>query len=172
MDGLLLHRKKMKYFTKDWCFSKLDDQEIQNRLKSYRDYIQDVYKKLPAVLRMLVEHINLHDGKIALVVFNSEKKELLIRGVFGDLEVGYFFLSIKYLMVLNLDFNLLNSIFISDKLDVLSDEIEYLGDSYFSHRMLFSIKKDIDIQFKDIELEIQNANPRDYEKVRCQFKTV
>jgi hypothetical protein len=162
----------MKYFTKDWCFSKLDDQEIQNRLKSYRDYIQDVYKKLPAVLRMLVEHINLHDGKIALVVFNSEKKELLIRGVFGDLEVGYFFLSIKYLMVLNLDFNLLNSIFISDKLDVLSDEIEYLGDSYFSHRMLFSIKKDIDIQFKDIELEIQNANPRDYEKVRCQFKTV
>lgn len=162
----------MKYFTKDWCFSKLDDQEIQNRLKSYRDYIQDVYKKLPAVLRILVEHINLHDGKIALVVFNSEKKELLIRGVFGDLEVGYFFLSIKYLMVLNLDFNLLNSIFISDKLDVLSDEIEYLGDSYFSHRMLFSIKKDIDIQFKDIELEIQNANPRDYEKVRCQFKTV
>ncbi len=162
----------MKYFTKDWCFSKLDDQEIENRLKSYRDYIQDVYKKLPTVLRMLVEHINLHDGKIALVVFNSEKKELLIRGVFGDLEVGYFFLSIKYLMVLNLDFNLLNSIFISDKLDVLSDEIEYLGDSYFSHRMLFSIKKDIDIQFKDIELEIQNANPRDYEKVRCQFKTV
>lgn len=162
----------MKYFTKDWCFSKLDDQEIENRLKSYRDYIQDVYKKLPTVLRMLVEHINLHDGKIALVVFNSEKKELLIRGVFGDLEVGYFFVSIKYLMVLNLDFNLLNSIFISDKLDVLSDEIEYLGDSYFSHRMLFSIKKDIDIQFKDIELEIQNANPRDYEKVRCQFKTV
>jgi hypothetical protein len=162
----------MKYFTKDWCFSKLDDQEIEQRLKSYRDYIQEIYIKLPFVLKLLVRNINLHDGKLEVVSFIPDKKALIIKGVFGDLELGYSVLEIKYLMVSNVNVDLLISIFKNQEIEILSDEIEILTEHLFSHRILFSTQKDIDIQFKDIEIKVQNSTPKNYKKLCCQFKVI
>jgi hypothetical protein len=162
--------KKMKYFTKEWCFSKLDDQEIEQRLKSYRDYIQVVYKKLPFALKLLVQSINLHDGRLQVVTFNPDDKILTIRGVFGDLEVNYFILEMKYLMVSSLDLDSLMYVFKNQELEILSDEIEVLEKKMFSHRILFSTQRDIDIQFQDIELTVKNSHIEDYKKVCCQFK--
>ncbi len=164
--------KKMKYFTKDWCFSKLDDQEIEQRLKSYRAYIQDIYKKLPFVLKLLAQNINLHDGKLEIVSFSQDKKFLMLKGVFGDLELNYFIFEIKYLNVSNLDVGLLASIFKNQEIEILSDEIEISAENLFSHRILFSTQKDIDIQFEDIEIKIQNATPKSYKKLCCQFKVI
>jgi hypothetical protein len=164
--------KKMKYFTKDWCFSKLADQEIEQRSKSYRDYIQGIYKKLPFVLKLLTHNINLHDGKLEIFYFMRDKKQLIIKGIFGDIELNYFMLEIKYSNVFNLDAGLLKPIFQNQEIEILSDEIEILSENLFSHRMLFSTQKDIDIQFEEIELKIQNTNPKNYKKVLCQFKTI
>jgi len=162
--------KKMKYFTKEWCFSKLDDQEIEQRLKSYRDYIQAIYTELPFVLKLLARNINLHDGRLEIVYFNPDKRALLIRGVFGDLESSYFILEIKYLMVVNLNTDSLVHVFKNQELEILSDEIEFLGKNLFSHRILFPTKNDIDIQFQDIELTVQTTLPKNYKKLCCQLK--
>ncbi len=164
--------KKMKYFTKEWCFSKLDDQEIEHRLKSYRDYIQDIYKKLPFVLKILVQNINLHDGKLEVVFFNKDEKILMLKGIFGDLESNYFILEIKYMSVCNLSVDLLASVFKNQELEILSDEIEVFAENLFSHRILFSTQKDIDIQFEDIEVKIQSASPGNYKKLCCKFEII
>lgn len=160
----------MKYFTKEWCFSKLDDDEIEQRLQSYRNYIESIYKQLPFVLKLLVQSINLHDGRLKVVSFSPEKKKLVIRGVFGDLESNYFILEIKYLMVSNVSIDSLLCIFKNQELEILSDEIEVLAKNLFSHRILFSTQKDIDIQFQDIELTVQNTSPESYKKLCCEFK--
>jgi len=162
----------MKYFTKDWCLSKLDDEEIERRLKSYREYIQEIYMKLPFALKLLVQNINLHDGKLEFVFFSPDEKKLTLRGIFGDLELNYFFLEIKYLMVSNLNIDLLTHIFENKKLEILSDEIEMLTDNLFSHRILLSTQRDIEIQFEGIELKIQNALPENYKKLCCEFKVI
>lgn len=162
----------MKYFTKEWCFSKLDDQEIEQRLKSYRTYIQGVYKRLPFVLKIFVQNINLHDGRLEIVSFNQDKKKLMLRGVFGDLESGYSILEIKYLNVSDLNLDLLGPIFKNQEIEILSDEIEVLAENLFSHRILFSTQKDIDILFEDIELKVQNATPANYKKLCCQFEVI
>lgn len=164
--------KKMKYFTKDWCFSRLDDQEIEQKLQDYRNYINAIYMKLPFALKLLVWSINLHDGRLELLSFNLHKKKLILRGVFGDLEFGYFILEIKYLNVYNLDVSIFNSIFKNQQIEILSDEIEVLKESLFSHRLLLSTHEDIDIQFEDIEIKIQNTISKNYKKLSCQFKVI
>ncbi len=163
MEALVIG-KNMKYFTKEWCFSKLDDQEIEHRLESYRNYVQNIYKKLPFVLKLLVQNINLHDGKLETIYFSPDKKNLILRGVFGDLESHYFELEIEYLRIKNEKNDLLDSVFKDQEIEILSDEIEVLSENLFSHRILFSTQKYIEIQFEDIKFKIQNANPKDYEK--------
>lgn len=162
----------MKYFTKDWCFSNLDDDEIEKRLKNYRTYIHNVYKKLPFVLKNLIKTINFHDGKLEKVSFIQNKRTLILKGVFGDLEVGYYFLEVKYLKVSNLEIDFLDSVFKNQEIEILSDEIEVLNENLFSHKILFSTKQDINIQFQDIKITIQNAKPKDYKKLHCHLKII
>lgn len=161
----------MKYFTKEWCFSNLDDREIKKRWNAYKKYIDGIYERLPYVLKILARHLNLHDGRVKNVNFYKNKSVLNINGVFGDQQVGYFFLDIKYFDVSNLNDNKIKSIFNSIKVEVLSDEIEFLTENLFSHRILFSTKQDIDIQFRDVEISISSAFYKDYEKGLCKFKS-
>ena len=167
MGGTPLSRYNMKYFTEDWCFSNLDDNEIEENLKSYRNYICNIYNKLPFVLKILAKGINLHDGKITSVAFIKKKKILNLNGIFGDLEVGYFLLKISYLYSCNIDASLLSHFFENQEVEILSDEIEMLEEKLFSHRMLFSNRKYIEIQFKDIEIAIQNESCQNYKSVVC-----
>lgn len=160
----------MKYFTKEWCFSDLDDHEIEKRLTSYRNYISNIYKNLPFALKLLAKNINLHDGRLMKVSFIQDENLLLLNGIFGDLQNGYYFLEIKYVSISGLNTEELTSIFKDQEIVILSDEIEFFSDNFFSHKMLFSTKKDINIQFKDIQIVIRNATPKDYKKSCCLFE--
>lgn len=162
----------MKYFTKEWCFSDLDDSEIDRISESYRDYIEDTYKRLPFVLKILAKNLNLHDGRLIKVSFIKDEGCLLLDGIFGDLQMGYFFLEIRYLGISGLSEDVLNKIFKNQELEILSDEIEFIYDKHFSHKMLFSSKNDIDLQFTDIQIVIRNATPKDYKKYSCHFDIV
>src|SRR5690606_19101983 len=110
------------------------------------------------------------DGRLQAVSFNPDKKNLIIRGVCGDLEINYFILEIKYLKVSNLNLDFVVYFFKNQELEFLSDEIEVLEENLVSHRILFSTQKDIDIQFQDIELTVQTSPPEGYKKLCCQFK--
>ena len=160
----------MKYFTQDWCDGKLNDMETEQKLRFYRGYIQKIYEKLPFTLKILSQSVNLHDGRLKSVVFDSGKNKLLIKGVFGDLATGYFVLEVKYLQVVSVNIKLLVNIFKNKKIEILSDEIEMLSDAMFSHRILFSLNKCIEIKFKDIELKIKTATFEQYKRAVCCYK--
>ena len=106
------------------------------------------------------------------VSFIQNQGSLLLDGIFGDLQTGYFFLEIRYLGVSVLSEEILRSIFKDQVLEILSDEIEFFSENHFSHKMLFSSKKEIDVQFKDIQILIRNATSKDYRKYPSQFEVI
>lgn len=157
----------MKYFTKEWCSSKLEDQEIEENVKKYETYINEIQKNLPFTLKMLTKSINLHDGIIKKVSYSSEGNSLSIEGIFGDLQVGYFILELLYSNVSKLEKDVLSSVFKGQKLEVLSDEIELISKNLHAHRILFSTNKEIEITFSDMKIKINNSSSENYKKEPC-----
>lgn len=162
----------MKYFTKEWCFGEIDDCKIEALSKSYKKYINNIYEKLPFVLKLLSRNINLHDGRLMKAIFNHEENSLLLEAVCGDLQSKYYFLEIKYYGIYNLKDKVLMSIFKNQEIEILSDEIEFFSDEYFSHKMFFSSMKDIDIRFKDLQIIFRSATSNEYKKCLCLFEVI
>ena len=151
----------MKYFTKEWCFSEIEDDEIENRLRLYNDYINGIYSKIPFTLKLLTRHINFHDGKIRNIAFSEPEQSLKLSGIFGDKQSGYFFLELNYLTTKRFDIN--NLLGSCDKeIEILSDELEALDDGAFSHKILLSTGESIDILFLNVSIKLKDATPRDY----------
>jgi hypothetical protein len=160
----------MKYFTKEWCSGKLEDNKVKEIKRDYWNYIDIINESLPFSLKFLANNINLHDGIINKASYSSEKNSLSIVGIFGDLQVGYFNLEIRYLNIYKLEKDTLTSIFKGQKLEVLSDEVELISKNLYSHRLLFLSKKEVEIFFSNIEIKVSAASPDDYKKKICQLK--
>ena len=162
----------MKYFTNEWCFSRLDDDQIELAITRYNTYINQIYQTLPFVLKIMAKQINFHDGILSYACYAQDQNILILKGIFGDLQIGYFFLEIKYIDTINLKPDLLNSIFDKQLIEILSDEISKDSEGIYAHKMLFSTNSEIDIQFKDVQISIQNANPKEYKKNQCELKFI
>ena len=162
----------MKYFTKEWCFSNLEEAEIGKRIKSYKDYIDKIYEKLPFTLKILAKTLNIHDGIIKKVTFDMANDMLILEGVFGDLQVGYFSLKVNYINVSNINTDVLISNFRNQKVNVLSDEIEMISKNRFSHKMFFSTKKETEILFEDMEIAIRSEDQENFKTELCQIEVL
>ncbi len=157
----------MKYFSKEWCFSELEDREIQKRVDFYQKYIERIFNELPYVLKILLK-INLHDGIVKQVTFSKHSNNIKIIGLFGDLQVGYFALTLNYKGLINSNIENLITIFKEKKLNILSDELERKN-KYFSHKFLFTNQNEIDLNFKDLELQINNISSEDFKSGICNL---
>ena len=71
----------MKYFTKEWCFSDQNDEEIEYRATSYKEYINKIYKDLPFVLKILSKNVNFYDARINNITLFSDQDVLILNGV-------------------------------------------------------------------------------------------
>ncbi len=159
----------MKYFTEDWCFGKLDDQEWETIERNYHSYIESIYDSLPVTLKILVKNLNLHDGIIKKISFLKKENAFELEGVFGDLGFGYFGLTLKYNDVIPLNEALLKSTFEDKRLEILSNEIEILDENKYSHKIIFDNGKEFEIKFKNLELKIIESRPESYKRINCKL---
>lgn len=160
----------MKYYTIDWCLSKLSDHEIDNIYDSYQNYMENIFEKIPFTMKILTRNIDLHDGLIKKVKFYKQSNMLTIYGIFGDLQIGYFLLELSYMQVQNIQPDKLERIFKNQNIEILSDEFELLNTDLFAHRMLFSNGNEIEYIFKNIEIKMSNVIPEYYKKEDCVFQ--
>ena len=114
----------MKYFTQQWCWADLSTQQVEKISKSYDNYTDSIYAKLPFPLKLLAKSICLHDGLVKKLTFTPAEKNLALSGIFGDLAVGYFKMRIEYKCVLNFNLNEIFNVFAKKKIEILRDEIE------------------------------------------------
>lgn len=160
----------MKYFTREWCWSELSDKVIDKISKDYEKYIDSIYITLPFTLKMIAKKINLHDGIISTVSLSSSEGNLILSGIFGDLEVGYFKLEIHYKNIFDFDLDRTILFFSGKEIEILRDELEVISNSrYFVHRFIFSSKAEFKICFRDCYLKIGNATSKDYKKIPCSL---
>lgn len=160
----------MRYFTEEWHKGLLSDEEMDDKIDSYNQYLERIQPKLPFTLKMLTQKTNLHDGIITKVLCNIPKKELIVSGVFGDLQAGYFNMTIAYKNVQNLDILKIKNIFGSKESQILSDEIFLMNQQSFSHNILFSSYRELEIKFTDIELKINSVSPKNYFLKPCELE--
>lgn len=157
----------MKYFTKEWCFGFLSDSETEMILNNYEEYLSAIYNELPFVLKIIAKNISMHDGILEKAIFFEHEKNLILEGIFGDLQSGYFFLSAKYSNVRNMSKEVLVNLFDKKKLEIIRDEIELLSPNTYSHKIIFSSKIEIDVIFSDIQLNIKNSSQLHYKSQNC-----
>ena len=162
----------MKYFTKEWCWGGLDDDQVDEVLNNYGKHINEIYSKLPVSLKIITETISLHDGILKEVIISKKRRSLFVFGVFGDLQVGYFSLRIEYENVHEDDFYFAEDFFKNQNLEIIRDEIDLFKGSHrvgFIHRFIFSNKSEFQIRFDNCSLFIKNASQKEYIKKKCSL---
>lgn len=161
----------MKYFTEEWCFGKIKDSEIRRISKNYLAYLDEIYKKLSFPVKLLAKQINLHDGIIEEFKYYQKSAMLILKGSFGDLQVGYFSLQLKYLGIIDLNLNQLSSLCKEKKVEILRNEIELLPNDCYTHRIYFSVKKELEITFQNLEIEITCLDKKNHSR-SCQLTLI
>jgi hypothetical protein len=162
----------MKYFTREWCWGDLDDDQAEKVSKNYDRYLDSIRSSLPFALKLLGNNINLHDGIVKKVKVFGVKKSLGLSGIFGDLEIGYFNLSVEYRNIHDLDLDWITGVFQRKKVEIIRDEIEVVksGDvPRFFHRLIFSNKSEFQICFGDCSFQIESAHQKDYTSRPCSL---
>ena len=83
----------MRFFDKSWISGDLDDDEFKKRIEDYDSYIKSFYGELKALERIFVD-LNFSDAKI--VSFTFIKSGARVKFYIGDLQNGYFELSVVF----------------------------------------------------------------------------
>ncbi len=142
----------MKFFTPE-CDT--DDDLWEERCEAYDDYIDSIYSCLPWPLKILASGLDLHDGFFTKALYYKDQKSLELEGIFGDLEMGYFFLHLVYQ---NLECSNLEAIFDGSVFEIIFDEVEWLENKRYAHRMRFCTGKDLDLEFSDLVIKVKSID--------------
>ena len=83
----------MRFFDKSWISGDLDDVEFEKRIEDYGSYIRSFYGELKTLERIFID-LNFSDAKI--VSFAFIKSGTRVKFYIGDLQNGYFELSVVF----------------------------------------------------------------------------
>ena len=156
----------MKYFTNDWFFSRLAEDDMEKIAEQYWNYIDSVFEKLPFTLKMLAKSLNLHDGIVISSVLEEKSHTLTLELLCGDLQSGYFLLQLIYTGVSEDSKNLGK---FEKFIEVHAAELE-VGNGDFFHRWLLSSGSEIEVKFLDVSLQIYTKTAKDYKDIKALKK--
>jgi hypothetical protein len=157
----------MKYYTLDWCFGKMSEAELDIIHSEYISYIDTIFKELPFTIKTILRTISLHDGILNAISYNTQNHTLSLKGVFGDLNSGYFHLYLEYKNCQSNDMVKIKQTLSDQFLEVLSDEFELLESGKLKHSILFSNNSEVAFVFDDLKLNIENTSEKSYIKSAC-----
>ena len=83
----------MRFFDKSWISGDLDDDEFEKRIEDYGSYIKSFRGELHTLERIFID-LNFSDAKI--VSFAFMKSDARVKFYIGDLQNGYFELSVLF----------------------------------------------------------------------------
>ena len=133
--------RKMRFFDKSWISGDLDDDEFKKRIEDYDSYIKSFYGELKTLERIFVD-LNFSDAKI--VSFTFIKSGARVKFYIGDLQNGYFELSVIF-KNFHIDDSALGEIIASEvafaeKKFYFSYMMDDLNERYFTFDEICSIK--------------------------------
>ncbi|MBL8822642.1 MAG: DUF4085 family protein [Planctomycetia bacterium] len=146
----------MRFFTKEWLTGELSDEAFDAIPDAYSIYLASL--KLPSDVFALSK-VDIHDGRLLDVKYNSESAQLLLRLRCGDQQTGYYDLHITYsdLVLDSASLSVLNVAMRAPKDEFLYDEIDRTGDN-FEHRCILASHNEVRIKFSHV---VVNSCPLD-----------
>ena len=142
----------MSFFDKGWISGDLDDDEFEKRIEDYGSYIKSFYGELKTLERIFVD-LNFSDAKIVSFVFM--KSGTRIKFYIGDLQNGYFELSVVF-KNFHIDDSALG--------EIIASEVAFVEKKfYFSYMMSdlkerhFSFDEICGIKFKKISSKMYSS---------------
>lgn len=158
----------MKYFTKEWFFSRLGEVDMEKIAEQYWNYIDSVFEKLPFALKMLAKSVNLHDSIVIASVLEEKSRILTLELFCGNLQSGYFLLQLMYTGVSEDSQNLEG---LEKFVEVHANELEVVS-SGFCQRFLLSSGSEVEIKFLDVSLQVYTKTAKDYKDVKSLKKQI
>ncbi len=144
--------RKMRFFDKGWISGDLDDDEFEKRIEDYNSYIKSFYGELKTLERIFID-LNFNDTKI--VSFAFMKSGARVKFYIGDLQNGYFELSVLF-KNFHIDDSALG--------EIIASEVAFVENKfYFSYIMgdlkecHFAFDEICSIKFKKISSKIYSG---------------
>ena len=142
----------MRFFDKSWISGDLDDDKFEKRIEDYSSYIRSFRGELHTLERIFID-LNFSDAKI--VSFAFMKSGTRVKFYIGDLQNGYFELSVVF-KNFHIDDSALG--------EIIASEVAFVEKKfYFSYMMSdlkerhFSFDEICGIKFKKISSKMYSS---------------
>ena len=158
----------MRFLTRAWHAGDLSDEESDAVGAAYRAHRAAVLPSLPPAVRRFAETVDIHDGLLQRVVLDRPERTLRLDLRCGDLQRGYFDLSLTYRGVRldSLDAALLTVIAREPTPEALHVEEDAFADGAYVHRWLWwPFRRELDVVFGDLEFRCEPRADRRFERV-------
>jgi len=144
----------MKYFTRDWALGEMSERDSAVRRDAYWRHIDSLVAQLPATVRRLAKHVNLHDGLVRRALVDRRAGSLALELRCGDLQVGYSDTDLVYSGVdfSSVDLALLEKRAGDPETELLYDEVDLDDAGRFVHRISFEPHGEVDIRFSALRI--------------------
>jgi len=128
----------MRYFTRAWVDGDLTEEESDTVVRVYRRHLEVIASRLPPGVLELSQRWSLNDALFKIVQFDHVNQQLLLRLRCGELQYGYYDLSLHYTGATVIDHTpyRLSGLVATAGVEVLYDEIDVTGDDRFEQRMI------------------------------------
>ena len=165
----------MKYFTREWVSGSLTDEDWKKSQVLYLKHLDFILPRCSASVVELAKDISLHDGLIRRCIIDRRAAQLNLVLRCGDLQSGYFDISLQYLQV---EFSMdkivcLAKLARSCQVELLYDEIDLDENSNYVHSLIFSSFDEISINFSALKIKKEKQPDRSlpFEGDRFQDKS-
>ena len=160
----------MKYFSPAWDQGDLTDEQEAAIRDAYWAKVAVLEQQWPPEIRELA-HTNLHDGLIRRISLDEAAQRLEIWLRCGDLQVGYFDVTLVYrgLDTERLDRGLLRAIATDPETEVRYDEVDIDSHGRFVHSVRFWPENEIDLVFRELEISREPRADRELGDVASQY---
>jgi hypothetical protein len=151
----------MRFFSKEWLSGELSDEVFEATPSAYRLHLAAL--RLPPDLVALSE-VNVHDGWVLDVRDWPESAELTLRFRCGDLQRGYWDLSITYsgARVDDTSLSVLRDALRVPKDEILYGEVDRVGHEY-QHRFILSSLREAAVTFTAVTMASFPVSDREHE---------
>ncbi|WP_417468129.1 hypothetical protein [Maricaulis sp.] len=139
----------MRFLTRAAVGLLASERRYQLANETYAAQLSECQGEMSRELSALAHTTSFHDGLV--VSIQSDKADLLMMCVLGDLQVGYHKLSIRYRDAHILDEGACARILRDRRSEILADEFCRVSTEAWEHNLLFSPRGEISIRFRTLD---------------------
>jgi hypothetical protein len=154
----------VRFFTRGWHSGELSDEESEQTVRDYDAHLEAISARLPDPVVTLAREVNLHDAVIERVEWEPANAELVLRLVTRPGR-GNQAVTITYsgAMLGERRLEVLKNAARDRETEILYSEVDVDEEGVLAHRLLFSPRDELTIEFGALTLE---AQPRADDLVR------